>query len=275
MSDFVIDESRIDECFPMPSYRPHQKEVIQSIVHSINAGYKYVIAECPTGSGKSPIAVTLAQLAQQAYYITTTKLLQDQIEADFPTVVTLKGRNAYPCTVFENFPRQTQMILTKPKWDKRVAEKPGCDEGYCKADQGKSGCKLCLPPMDEREEGMFPDGNAYSFCPYFEQLYRAANHNIASMNFNNFILHLNYGGKFEKRRILIIDEAHNCEEKLLGFLECTVNSHHIDTEIPQLDSAAAYEKWLSGIQAVEILKAKYDEARENLRTKDMSMYENL
>ena len=52
----LIDESLIDVHFPKESYRPNQKEVIQGAVGAINQGVKYIIAECPTGSGKSHLA---------------------------------------------------------------------------------------------------------------------------------------------------------------------------------------------------------------------------
>jgi len=274
----MIDESRIDECFPMESYRPLQKEVIQTIVRQAKAGYKYIIAECPTGAGKSPIAVTLAKLAGEgrAYYITTTKHLQDQIELDFPDVVTLKGRNAYPCTAYDNFETRLRTYLPH-KFNELKAAKPGCDEGYCKSETGRGSCRLCLPSLEEKESGkvQFPEGMQFSFCPYFEKLYGAMNAQTASMNFNNFILHVNFGTKFTPRKILIIDEAHNTEEKLLGFLECTINSHHIDGRVPELDSAEDYVKWLTQMDAIGVLKEKLLEAQESLNIKMMNTYEGL
>ena len=279
----MINEEDIDKCFPFDSYRPQQREVIQGIVRSINNKVKFVIAECPTGAGKSPIAVALAKLAgwQNAYYITTTKMLQDQIEADFGSeesgnVVTLKGRNAYPCTAYEQFKPKLQTILQN-RYQDLADEKPSCDEGYCKMQTARSSCKMCLPSKEDLGNGavVFPEGINYSFCSYYEQFYGALNAQTASMNFNNFILHLNHGKKFTKRKILIIDEAHNTEDKLLGFLECTINSHHISTKVPEFKTAAQYAAWLIEIGAINILKEKLDNAIENRNMKMMSLYENL
>lgn len=273
----VLNADLIDQCFPMPSYRPNQREVIQDIVQSVNNGCKFVIAECPTGAGKSPIGVTLARLAQPAYYITTTKLLQDQFERDFPDVVTLKGRNAYPCTVFDTHPDRLRVMLGQHEFNNLKAQNLKCDEGYCKTKTGRGSCRLCLPSAEDRETRgvVFPEGHNFSFCPYFEKFYQAVNAPVTSMNFNNFILHLNYGGKFRPRRMLIIDEAHNCEEKLLGFLECTIASNHIDTQIPKLNAATDYAKWLTDIDAIGVLKEKYEHAQERLKIKDMNLYESL
>lgn len=207
----------------METYRPQQKEVIQGIVRSINAGYKYIIAECPTGSGKSPIAVAIGALAgtERAYYITTTKHLQDQIETDFPTVVTLKGRNAYPCTAYQNFQTRLYTILGKDRYTQQAGQELSCDEGYCKTNTGKASCSMCLPSQEDKDSGrvQLPQDMNYSFCPYYEKLYGGINAQTCSMNFNNFILHLNAGHRFSKRKILIIDEcfhAHTFIETEIG-----------------------------------------------------------
>jgi len=279
LSSQIVDESKIDEYFPMPSFRHQQREVIQEIVRLINSGYKYIVAECPTGAGKSPIAVTIARLAEEgkAFYITTTKMLQDQIEADFSGVATLKGRNAYPCTAYANFEGKIKQWMPSAQFEEQVNKNTNCDEGYCKSITNRSSCRLCLPSAEDKqtEKIEFPEGMLYSFCPYFDRLFKAINAQTASMNFNNFILHVNYGTKFGARRILIIDEAHNTEAKLLDFLECTISSHHIDTRVPELSSAIEYVKWIQSINAIGILKGKLDEATESMNMRQMSTYEGL
>lgn len=275
----MIDENLIDSCFPMPSYRPQQKEVIQGIVRSINAGFKYIIAECPTGSGKSPIAATIGALAghERAYYITTTKHLQDQIEADFPQIVTVKGRNAYPCTAYQHFQTRLYTILGKERYQEQADQQLSCDEGYCKTNTGKASCGMCLPSQEDKDSGkvQLPEGMEFSFCPYYEKIYSGINAQTCSMNFNNFILHLNAGHRFTKRKILIIDEAHNCESKLLDYLECTVSSRHIETKIPEFTNAMQYVTWLQQINALGYLKDKIEQARESQNLRMATTYEGL
>ena len=272
----MIDPNFIDQCFPKPSYRPQQKEVIQSIIHCINSGKKYIIAELPTGTGKSPIAVTLARLVESAYYITTTKILQDQIENDFgDSIATLKGRSNYPCTVYDNFKNELRKQLGTNLVEQDASLKPSCSEGHCKKRLGSSKCRLCVPTKIEIEENPLPNGLQHSYCPYYERYYRAANSKIASMNFDNFILHLNYGKTFGNRKLLIIDEAHNTEEKLLNFLETTISSKHISNRIPKLETPLEYINWLKRIDATGTLKERYEEARGSLNIKLMQHYENL
>lgn len=280
----MINPDLIDQCFPKPSYRPQQKEVIQSIVSCINAGKKYIIAELPTGTGKSPIAVTLARLAGElamdgsggAYYITTTKILQDQIEGDFgDAVATLKGRSNYPCTVYDNFRFLLDREFGHNFIEQDAKLKPSCSDGHCKKRLGSSKCKFCVPSIQKQDDYPLPPHLKYSYCPYYEKYFTAANSPIASMNFDNFILHLNYGRSFSRRKMLIIDEAHNTEEKLLNFLETTISSKHIANRIPKLATPIAYVEWLKKIDATGTLQAFYNNAQETRDTKAMQYYESL
>lgn len=278
----MIDVNLIDSCFPKESYRPGQREIIESIVNCINTGLKFVIAELPTGSGKSPIAVTLANLAGSldngggAYYITTTKILQDQIESDFDdSVVTLKGRSNYPCIAYDTFKDQIAKRIGLTLCQQDAKTNPNCNEGYCKKRLGSSLCRTCVPSPNQQAENPLPQHLLYSHCPYYEKYYRAVNSNIASMNFDNFILHLNYGKNFTKRRILIIDESHNVEEKLLNFLETTISSQHLSNRIPQIEDPMELISWLRKHGAIEILQEKLLTARESNDLKEIQNYENL
>ena len=90
-----IDEDIIEN-FPFPEPRSGQLEIIQNIVDAIRKGYKYIILEAGTGTGKSAIATTLAKMYESAYILTMTKQLQSQYsnEFNFPLV---KGRGNFAC----------------------------------------------------------------------------------------------------------------------------------------------------------------------------------
>ena len=90
-----IDEDIIEN-FPFPEPRTGQLDIIQNINDAIRKGYKYIILEAGTGTGKSAIATTLAKMYESAYILTMTKQLQSQYsnEFDFPLV---KGRNNFAC----------------------------------------------------------------------------------------------------------------------------------------------------------------------------------
>ena len=121
----MFDVDKIDDHFPMAEYREGQREAIEFAAKAFNDGKRIVILECPTGSGKSPVGLTLMDMVQTSYYLTITKVLQDQLIRDFgdsPTThidqkrkqaVELKGRNAYPCTFYG---RYGQGFVDKKLW---------------------------------------------------------------------------------------------------------------------------------------------------------------
>ena len=93
----------IDDCFPFERYRKNQREVIEEIRKAFKK-YKYVILEAPTGSGKSAIALTLAQLykrlGRKTHILTIQKLLQDQYANDFANkLYVMKGKSNYICHI--------------------------------------------------------------------------------------------------------------------------------------------------------------------------------
>jgi len=71
------------EYFPFQSFKKGQKESIDQIINAIEKGYKYVILDAPTGSGKSAIARTVIDYFNvndgfSAYLLSSTKMLQNQ-----------------------------------------------------------------------------------------------------------------------------------------------------------------------------------------------------
>ena len=87
---------QIIENFPFEQPREGQLEIIADIEDAISKGYKYIILEAGTGTGKSAVASTLARMYESAYILTMTKQLQKQYadEFDFPLV---KGRGNFDC----------------------------------------------------------------------------------------------------------------------------------------------------------------------------------
>ena len=85
------------EYFAAPTYRPYQRQVIETIEESFEQGYRYIIVDAPTGSGKSHISRAFAFQSNDAHILTVQKLLQDQYQSDFPDMYVMKGRNAYQC----------------------------------------------------------------------------------------------------------------------------------------------------------------------------------
>lgn len=56
-------------------------------------------------------------------------------------------------------------------------------------------------------------------CPYFTAKDVAIAANIATLNYAYYLAELNYSGGFGPRELLVLDEAHNCEGALMGFVQ--------------------------------------------------------
>ena len=58
------------------------------------------------------------------------------------------------------------------------------------------------------------------------------------MNYDYAILELNYVKHFGKRSLLILDEAHNIEDKLMKTMEINLYNHQLEKDIKKAISQA-------------------------------------
>lgn len=281
----AFDLNAIDKHFPMkvngePSYREGQKEAIEFIVKAFNSGKKIAILEGPVGSGKSPIGMALADMVDKSYYLTATKILQDQLVAEFDDVVELKGRNAYPCTLYQRFGAEMvkRGIMRQQELTATMAKDPSCGEGFCKTKRGKTQgsqnqrCLKCFthdgpngnrrPPTGDLHH--LPTGMTYSACPYYEQVYQAINGRKVVMNFSSFLFQTQMTKRFGMARdLLIIDEAHNVESQLMDFIGLTISDSYLkqfNIVIPQLETALEYVAFFEDIELVKTIGKAIEDA---------------
>lgn len=271
-----LDPNSIDNNFVMKEYREGQKEVLEYAVNNLNQGKKFIILECPTGSGKSAIGMTLCGMVNDSFYLTITKILQDQLTRDFDDIVLLKGRNSYPCTFYDIHGEMLvdRKFYTVAQLNKKKDEKPSCNEGFCKSVKIKSGgvdasisksqctkCFLAKPPFSKhlipRGDQQSVGNNKYSHCPYFEQVYQAINSKKVSMNFTSFIYQTSLTNRFAvPRDLIIIDEAHNIEQQVLDYVSISLNDDMLKEHgyyIPHLKTAKDYLKWFDEIDMSKML----------------------
>lgn len=172
----------IQEHFPFPSIRDIQTEAIFKIIKAfILDDKKYFILECPTGGGKSAIAITVSRILKQlldnrSTICTSTIALQDQYLKDFPELSNVMGKTNYDCS------------------------KPGhknlkYDELACTDIQS---LKLCIPKRD---------------CPYVKARNRwqyECDYRITNTHFMVEACAAVYSGIEEKAytQFMVVDEAH-------------------------------------------------------------------
>mgnify|MGYP003334318265 CR=1 FL=1 len=294
-----IDESKIDEAFPMPEYRDGQRKCIEYAVKAFNSGKRFVILECPTGSGKSAIGKTLMNLTEDSFYLTITKILQDQFVGDFDSVVELKGRSAYPCTLYQRHGKTMveRKVLSEADLASKLVKSIDCNSGYCRSSAGasslslsKSECELCfkVQPKVLRDSTIaiprgtlmsLPVNMTYSACPYYEQVYKAVDSQQVIMNFSSFLYQTTMTRRFNKiRDILIIDEAHNVESQILDFVTFSISDELLTDHaifIPKLNTAKDYDLWFRDIELDKILLEAMNKYAKAGMTKEYDEVERL
>ena len=92
-------DADVKKYFPYTKARKNQLETISEIKYAIDKGYKYIVLEAGTGTGKSVIAATLSLIYDSSYILTVTKQLQDQYYNDFADLgfKLVKGRGNFRC----------------------------------------------------------------------------------------------------------------------------------------------------------------------------------
>lgn len=197
-------EMNIMKCFPdgMKPRKAQEKALIE-VEKAIKAGFKDIVILGPTGSGKSIIGKTIMNYINReesgkCYYITPSKILQDQYAKDFPELPILKGKSSYFC----------------------------CDPFQ----QGKTVDKAsCSVKNESCDYGRTPADGSEIECPYYRDLDRVALAPQSILNYHVLFFHLLKTRKLKTRTAVLVDEAHNLEAILHDFCKATFNQ----TDFPE------------------------------------------
>ena len=106
--------------FPYPTPRTQQAEVLQALERFWEK-YDIFVLTCPTASGKTALAKTIADWRGNAAVITPTNLLVEQFLDEFPETQKLFKRDWYKC------PRWSGNLTCKEAEAKYGRKKMGCD----------------------------------------------------------------------------------------------------------------------------------------------------
>ncbi len=199
--------------FPYDEPRKEQAEAIDDIIHSFKNGKRFVVADLPTGIGKSAIGATIARWAYEhlklpangsvkkgGTFITTQKVLQDQYMKDFAKdgMKSIKSSTNYKC-----------------KFESRES----CSSA------GKIN-RLGGPAMAKWRKA----------CKGLNCHYRAKKAEwiespMSVTSFAYFLTDTAYNKTMPRKQILVIDEAHNIEQQLMSFVEVTINEAFVKNEL--------------------------------------------
>ena len=164
--------------------RPEQKQIINEIIDAIDMGFKNIIIEAGTGTGKSAIATTIANYIGDSYILTMTKQLQNQYLDDFEYMLAeIKGTSNYTCYL-------------RPV---------NCDD--------------CM--QLDANRGRHQD------CRYKLAIEYAKEHPCVITNYDYLFYAGNYAESFGPRKLLVLDESHNLEKKIMQLIGKTLNRQMI------------------------------------------------
>lgn len=185
--------------------RPEQIKAIKETEREFRDGKQFVAIQAPTGCGKSYIAIALAnELADRGgktHLITAQKVLMSQYSQEFPSPVIepIQGRSNYPCN-YDSY---------------RYKD---ASRGYCRSSKKKGLIQECLKYGSVEAANQFILPVDAHKCDYWHQLAAAIENPTTLYNFHSFLFQQRLG-RFGKRNLMIIDEAHNTESVLLGFVQ--------------------------------------------------------
>lgn len=279
-----IDLNKIDDAFPIrdgnnnPSYRDGQREAIEYIVKSLNSGKRFVILEGPTGAGKTVIGMTIAELVNNSYYLTSTKILQDQLIRDFDDIVELRGRGSYPCSFYDRFGHKMvkRGVMKQSTLDNIKINGVDCDSGFCKSKIGGNNfkCGACFTTTGPVKFGTLtelPDDRQYSTCDYYEQVYRAVASRKVVMNYASFIYQTKTTSRFGVQRdLLICDECHAIESQIMDFVSLTISDAFLTKHnifIPEFENAYEYALFFLDCKLDELIREEIELAVEDEKSK--------
>ncbi|AKB40368.1 ATP-dependent helicase [Methanosarcina mazei] len=207
-----MEESEILEYFPK-KYLPRDAQiaVLTGIEKAIKQGKKYILIQAPTGVGKSAIAYTVMKYFGEGYVCTATKSLQDQYLADFPDLLTVKGRSNYICKTRND--GKTCDLGACVVQDLMCSRKPGTKETkYPAYYSERDHCtKYWTGPTGDPER-----------CDYWIDKAKALNNFGVVHNYQYLLHEANFAGDFVGRKILISDEGHNIEAMIIAFIKVPI-----------------------------------------------------
>lgn len=201
-------DNTIRKYFPYSAPRKGQVEAINSILEGLES-YDYAILDAETGFGKSAVARTILDIYasekyKDSYLLTSTKMLQEQYYSEcannphYVDYKIAKGRGNFLCRAYNAL--------------------VNCNQGFCQEDStGDYHCKYGLQGQDPRNNGG---------CYYWEQKADAIKSDVAIMNYD--VLLSDFPNHYKYRDLMILDEAHNIDNKVLQRVGLTLNSRRLE-----------------------------------------------
>lgn len=200
--------------------REGQKYILNQIDSLVKSGHKQIIISAPTGIGKSYVAKAIADTLNNAFIITSTKLLQEQYKTDFIELKSIKGKSNFEC----------RQLVEKDKtqnMSKALLRGLTCDKGRCVIKDGSKVRATC----EYRE----PRGDGKQ-CAYYKQKDDGLAYNQTILNYAMYFHLKAYQSDLPgmDRSVIVFDEAHTIENEVVRFIGYDVwGSYLMETNLDQ------------------------------------------
>lgn len=218
--------------FPFGEVREAQARAIDFALDAFTSGKRFVVLEAGTGVGKSAIGLTIARwldknlseaqdsgYSRGAYFLTTQKILQEQYIRDF-------GQE-------EDGMRQ---VMSSTNYQCKFHKKQTCAES------------LRQLKLEQDKSTKFAKNCTYH-CTYKEEKRKFLESRESVTNFSYFLAETNYAGKLVPRSLLVVDEAHNTDTELCGFIEITMSERFakqaLKIDMPDITTQKQAWRWIA------------------------------
>ena len=208
--------------------RDIQKQVLGPMMSAVNEGYRNIVLECPTGSGKSALAKTIAQaFGVPAYIVTHLKGLQAQYLKEMPYMKSVMGRGNYDCLLDVEAGCDDVKVAEEALANVTTTSPETCSAALAPCKYAK-GFK-CTKMTPKNEIGMYDfDADPNSMCSYFSALTRAQKAMFFVGN-TAYMMAMGKSGKvLPQRPFLIVDEAHQLANNMMSFHSLTVSQRMLE-----------------------------------------------
>lgn len=195
------------EYFPFESFKTGQRESIDKIINAFEKGYKYVILDAGTGSGKSAVARTVIDYFNvndgfNAYLLSSTKMLQNQYYDE--------------SLLYNKFNIDYQVGKGRGNFECRLNH-DHCGIGECRVTtDSEFRCKWGLHDAEEWDIGCLQGS-----CHYWEQKMNAVNSDVCILNYD--VLLSDFPHHYKNRKLMVCDEAHNIDTKIMNRISITLS----------------------------------------------------
>jgi Rad3-related DNA helicase len=201
---------------PGKTPRPQQIYFLEKAAAAFAAGKRVVVGELPTGAGKTDACKTIANafrtVGGSTFMLTSQRILQDQYATDYPSpdIEALKGRSNYACTHASAEEGQDAADGVCRRKSKGILTE------CVNADEAGPIARAADVTVLQAAVGLGLTPSCHH-CPYWAQLQRVHDASISLFNFSSFLFQQRIG-RFQKRELMIVDEAHNCESQLMSYV---------------------------------------------------------